>query len=119
MLTANDVLIIVVCRHNNSIETPKTAKMPQDLPPIGGYEPVQYKVSPFQLLSRCSDIDWRSNLYTQRNLPARGFRPAVMLAAVAGVMTYGFWKVGRGIREQKYVAASKWALLFVDPFVVE
>lgn len=37
----------------------------------------------------------------QRNLPARGFRPAYMLMAVAGIMTYGFWKVGKGIREQK------------------
>jgi hypothetical protein len=26
-----------------------------------------------------------------------------MLLAVAGVMTFGFWKVGKGIREQKYV----------------
>jgi len=25
-----------------------------------------------------------------------------MLFAVAGVMTFGFWKVGKGIREQKY-----------------
>ena len=39
----------------------------------------------------------------QRNLPARGFRPGVMLFAVAGLMTFGFWKVGKGIREQKYV----------------
>jgi hypothetical protein len=26
-----------------------------------------------------------------------------MLLGVAGIMTYGFWKVGKGIREQKYV----------------
>jgi hypothetical protein len=25
-----------------------------------------------------------------------------MLFAMAGVMTFGFWKVGKGIREQKY-----------------
>lgn len=54
--------------------------MPQDMPPSGGYEPVQYK----------------------RNLPARGFRPAYYLAAVAGIMTYGLYRVGVGIREQKY-----------------
>ncbi|TVY89868.1 NADH dehydrogenase [ubiquinone] 1 alpha subcomplex subunit [Lachnellula willkommii] len=58
--------------------------MPQDLPPSGGYGAVQYK----------------------RNLPARGFRPAVMLAGVAGIMTYGFWKLGKGIRQQKYVLPS-------------
>ena len=54
--------------------------MPQDMPPTGGYEPVQYR----------------------RNLPVRGFKPWVYLAGVAGIMTYGFWRVGQGIREQKY-----------------
>jgi hypothetical protein len=29
-----------------------------------------------------------------------------MLAAVTGVMVFGFWKVGKGIREQKYVVLS-------------
>jgi hypothetical protein len=57
-----------------------TAVMPQDMPPAGGYEPVQYR----------------------RNLPVRGFRPAWYLAAVAGIMTYGFYRVGQGIREHKY-----------------
>lgn len=42
-------------------------------------------------------------LFVQRNLPARGFRPSVMLLAMGGVMVFGFWKVGKGIREQKYV----------------
>ncbi|MDI1485122.1 MAG: hypothetical protein OHK93_000257 [Ramalina farinacea] len=44
--------------------------MPQDLPPSGGYEPVQYK----------------------RNLPARGFRPVYYLAAMGVIMTYGLYK---------------------------
>jgi NADH dehydrogenase (ubiquinone) 1 alpha subcomplex subunit 13 len=57
--------------------------MPQDMPPTGGYGPVQYK----------------------RNLPARGFRPAVYLAGTAALMTYGFWRAGQGIREHKYVDA--------------
>ncbi|KAF4556141.1 Hypothetical protein D9617_1g080160 [Elsinoe fawcettii] len=56
--------------------------MPQDMPPSGGYEPVQYR----------------------RNLPARGFRPAFYLAAVAGIMTYGFYRLGQGNREHKYVS---------------
>jgi NADH dehydrogenase (ubiquinone) 1 alpha subcomplex subunit 13 len=51
------------------------------MPPTGGYEPVQYR----------------------RNLPVRGFRPAYYLVAVAGIMTYGFYKMGKGIREQKCV----------------
>jgi NADH dehydrogenase (ubiquinone) 1 alpha subcomplex subunit 13 len=58
--------------------------MPQDMPPTGGYEPVQYK----------------------RNLPARGFRPATYLLMVGAVCTYGFWRVGQGIREQKYANTS-------------
>jgi NADH dehydrogenase (ubiquinone) 1 alpha subcomplex subunit 13 len=55
--------------------------MPQDMPPTGGYNPVQYK----------------------RNLPIRGFRPAAYLVGTAALMTYGFWRVGQGIREHKYV----------------
>ncbi|KAL8943264.1 MAG: hypothetical protein Q9216_001175 [Gyalolechia sp. 2 TL-2023] len=54
--------------------------MAQDLPPAGGYEPVQYK----------------------RNLPARGFRPAYYLLAVGVIMTYGLYKYGKGVREHKY-----------------
>ncbi|PMD67153.1 uncharacterized protein K444DRAFT_639191 [Hyaloscypha bicolor E] len=70
--------------------------MPQDLPPSGGYGPVQYK----------------------RNLPARGFRPGVMLFAVAGVMTFGFWKVGKGIREQNELAREKmWSRIHLIPLL--
>lgn len=59
--------------------THNSPTMPQDMPPTGGYEPVQYK----------------------RNLPARGFRPATYLIMVGAICTYGFWRVGQGIREQK------------------
>lgn len=31
-------------RKRAPIDDPRTSKMPQDLPPVGGYEPVQYKV---------------------------------------------------------------------------
>jgi NADH dehydrogenase (ubiquinone) 1 alpha subcomplex subunit 13 len=62
--------------------------MPQDMPPVGGYGPVLYK----------------------RNLPARGFRPAMYLVGTAALMTYGFWRVGQGIREHKCVASILWTL---------
>ena len=62
--------------------------MPQDMPPVGGYGPIQYK----------------------RNLPARGFRPAMYLVGTAALMTYGFWRVGQGIREHKYVVWSEQGL---------
>jgi NADH dehydrogenase (ubiquinone) 1 alpha subcomplex subunit 13 len=55
--------------------------MPQDMPPVGGYQPVQYK----------------------RNLPARGFRPSVYIAGMLVVMGYGWYHLGKGIREAKYV----------------
>ncbi|KAG9232351.1 GRIM-19 protein-domain-containing protein [Amylocarpus encephaloides] len=70
--------------------------MPQDLPPSGGYGPVQYK----------------------RNLPARGFRPAVMLFGVAGIVTYGFWTLGKGIREHNELAREKlWSRIHLIPLL--
>ncbi|CAM1503585.1 Fc.00g011760.m01.CDS01 [Cosmosporella sp. VM-42] len=56
--------------------------MAQDMPPRGGYEPVQYK----------------------RNLPAKGFRPGVLLLGMGAVMGYGWYKLIHGMREAKYVA---------------
>ena len=56
--------------------------MPQDMPPTGGYDPVQYR----------------------RNLPARGFRPVYYLVAVGAIVTYGFWRAGQGTRELKCVS---------------
>ncbi|KAI4255903.1 MAG: hypothetical protein L6R42_006505 [Xanthoria sp. 1 TBL-2021] len=53
--------------------------MAQDLPPQGGYEPVQYK----------------------RNLPARGFRPGSYLLGMFAIMGYGWYKYIKGVRELK------------------
>ncbi|KAK3690981.1 hypothetical protein LTR37_018934 [Vermiconidia calcicola] len=70
--------------------------MPQDMPPMGGYEPVQYR----------------------RNLPVRGFRPATYLFAIAGVMTYGFYRMGQGIREQNELAREKmWSRIHLIPML--
>jgi NADH dehydrogenase (ubiquinone) 1 alpha subcomplex subunit 13 len=55
--------------------------MPQDMPPVGGYRPVQYK----------------------RNLPARGFRPLTYILGAGAVMTYSLYLYGKGIDEYKYV----------------
>jgi hypothetical protein len=60
--------------------------MPQDMPPVGGYRSVQYK----------------------RNLPARGFRPSFYLLGMGAIMTYGFYKLGKGIREEKCVLIMLW-----------
>ncbi|GAM83155.1 hypothetical protein ANO11243_011410 [Dothideomycetidae sp. 11243] len=68
--------------------------MPQDMPPAEGYQPVQYR----------------------RNLPARGFKAGYYLIAVAGIMTYGFWRVGQGIREHNELAREKtWARIHLTP----
>ncbi|KAI9723605.1 MAG: hypothetical protein M1812_000905 [Candelaria pacifica] len=68
----------------------------QDLPPAGGYEPIQYK----------------------RNIPARGFRPSSYLLAVGVIMTYGFYKVGKGIREQNELAREKmWSRIHLIPLL--
>ncbi|KAK5129889.1 hypothetical protein LTR08_002725 [Meristemomyces frigidus] len=70
--------------------------MPQDMPPTGGYEPVQYR----------------------RNLPVRGFRPAYYLVALGAVMTYGFWRFGQGIREKNELAREKmWSRIYLTPLL--
>ncbi len=55
--------------------------MPQDMPPTGGYEPIQYK----------------------RNIPTRGIRPGYAVLVCVGIMTYGFYKYGVSARERKWV----------------
>lgn len=40
------------------------------------------------------------NLF-QRNLPARGFKPATLLLLGSGVMLFGWYKFGAGAREQR------------------
>lgn len=39
--------------------------------------------------------------HLQRNLPARGFKPATLLALGGGVMLYGWYQFGKGAREQR------------------
>ncbi|KAK0625172.1 GRIM-19 [Bombardia bombarda] len=68
--------------------------MPQDMPPVGGYDAVQYK----------------------RNLPARGPRPAMLLAGVGAVMVYGWYKLIIGIREQnEYGREKMWSRIHLIP----
>ncbi|KAL9069905.1 MAG: hypothetical protein Q9161_005219 [Pseudevernia consocians] len=70
--------------------------MGQDLPPSGGYEPIQYK----------------------RNLPARGFRPSYYLYAMGIICAYGLYKTGKGIREQNELAREKmWSRIHLIPML--
>ncbi|EYE91930.1 putative NADH-ubiquinone oxidoreductase subunit GRIM-19 [Aspergillus glaucus CBS 516.65] len=70
--------------------------MPQDMPPVGGYEPVQYK----------------------RHMPARGFRPMYYLIGMHMVMAYGYYKLFYGVREQHELAREKiWSRLHILPLL--
>ncbi|KJZ73455.1 hypothetical protein HIM_07249 [Hirsutella minnesotensis 3608] len=70
--------------------------MAQDMPPKGGYAPVQYK----------------------RNLPAKGFRPGVLLLGMGAVMGYGWYKLIHGIREANELAREKmWARIHLIPLL--
>ncbi|KAM0460061.1 hypothetical protein ACHAO4_002191 [Trichoderma viride] len=70
--------------------------MSQDMPPRGGYEPVQYK----------------------RNLPAKGFRPGILLLGMGAVMGYGWYKLIGGIREANELAREKmWARIHLIPLL--
>ncbi|PHH78371.1 hypothetical protein CDD80_6994 [Ophiocordyceps camponoti-rufipedis] len=62
--------------------------MAQDMPPRGGYEPVQYK----------------------RNLPIRGFRPGTLLLGFGVVTVYGWYKLFHGMRELNELSRERmWA----------
>ncbi|RPA79126.1 GRIM-19 [Ascobolus immersus RN42] len=70
--------------------------MVQDLPPVGGYGPVQYR----------------------RNLPPRGFRPSHYLFAMGALCAYGFWEAGKGIKEQRELAREKvWSRIHLIPML--
>ncbi|KAF5101061.1 hypothetical protein D0Z03_000686 [Geotrichum reessii] len=69
-------------------------KVAQDLPPIGGYEPIQWK----------------------RNLPSRGFRPIVYFLGLTAICSYGFYKIIDGIHERNELYREKvWARLYLQP----
>ena len=40
---------------------------------------------------------------SQRTLPAKGFRPGVLLLGAGAIMGFGWYKLIVGIREAKYV----------------
>ncbi|KAL2890445.1 NADH ubiquinone oxidoreductase 14kD subunit [Ceratocystis lukuohia] len=66
----------------------------QDMPPAGGYSAVQYK----------------------RNLPARGFRPGVLLLGTTAIVAYGWYRLIHGIREANELAREKmWARMYIMP----
>jgi hypothetical protein len=51
----------------------------------------------------------------QRNLPAKGFRPGILLLGMGAVMGYGWYKLIGGMREAKYVCPSPSSLHDLQP----
>lgn len=69
----------------------------QDLPPVGGYEPIQWK----------------------RNLPSRGFRGSVYFWGIAGLMTFGFYRYYQGVNEQRELTRERnWARFHLEPLLI-
>ncbi|ROW02516.1 hypothetical protein VMCG_06009 [Cytospora schulzeri] len=123
--------------------------MPQDMPPVGGYDPVQYKEGEESKVASLSMPTGRDRLtrrrlpprptmtttgfdmgrvnydyysghedeqHGARNLPARGFKPATLLAIGGAVMIYGWYSFGKGAREQRELAREKmWSRIHLIP----
>lgn len=69
----------------------------QDLPPIGGYEAVQWK----------------------RNLPSRGFRPAIYFWGIVGIMGLGYYRYYQGVDEQRELTRERqWARFHLEPLLL-
>lgn len=69
----------------------------QDLPPIGGYEPVQWK----------------------RNIPSRGFRPIIYFWLITGSMAFGFYRYKQGVDEQRELSRERqWARFNLQPLLI-
>ncbi|KAL7276278.1 tRNA (guanine(9)-N(1))-methyltransferase [Rhizina undulata] len=70
--------------------------MVQDLPPQGGYGPVQYR----------------------RNLPVRGYRPSAYLLGMGVICAWGFYEAGKGIKEQRELTREKmWSRIHITPLL--
>ncbi|KAK6505279.1 hypothetical protein TWF481_007188 [Arthrobotrys musiformis] len=68
--------------------------MSQDLPPTGGYGPIQYR----------------------RNLPPRGFRPSFYVFATLAICSWGFYRVIDGNQEKRELLREKrWARIHLTP----
>ncbi|KAI5951335.1 hypothetical protein KGF54_004409 [Candida jiufengensis] len=69
----------------------------QDLPPIGGYDPIQWK----------------------RNLPTRGFSGTTYFWGIFAIMSFGFYRYYKGVSEQRELTREKkWARFYLEPLLV-
>lgn len=78
----------------------------RDLPPQGGYAPIRYK----------------------RNLPVRGPSGVFLIFATVGVSIFGFWRLGQGNVERRYVLCTlmnselarerAWSRIYLTPLLL-
>ncbi|EGW30975.1 uncharacterized protein SPAPADRAFT_62877 [Spathaspora passalidarum NRRL Y-27907] len=69
----------------------------QDLPPVGGYEPIQWK----------------------RNIPARGFSGNVYFWGITAFMAFGFYRYYKGVDEQRELLREKaYARFNLEPLLL-
>ncbi|KAL2107232.1 hypothetical protein VUR80DRAFT_5520 [Thermomyces stellatus] len=70
--------------------------MPQDMPPAGGYGPVQYK----------------------RNIPTFRVRPRMYLLGAGLICAYGWYKLILGLREaNEYAREKTWSRIHLLPLL--
>ncbi|KAI5806214.1 GRIM-19 protein-domain-containing protein [Geopyxis carbonaria] len=70
--------------------------MVQDLPPTGGYGPIQYR----------------------RNVPFRGFRPSYYIYGMGAICAFGFYVAIGGIKERREMAREKiWTRIHLTPML--
>jgi len=71
--------------------------MVQDLPPAGGYDPIQWK----------------------RNLPSTGIRPSYLFAGTLLFMGYGWYRLAQGMRENRELVRERtWARIYMTPLLM-
>ncbi|KIL70271.1 hypothetical protein M378DRAFT_156361 [Amanita muscaria Koide BX008] len=69
----------------------------QDMPPVGGFEPIKYK----------------------RNLPVRGPGAYAILGGVTAICAYGFYRVGKGNLERRELEREKmWSRIHLVPLLM-
>ncbi|RLV89691.1 NADH dehydrogenase ubiquinone 1 alpha subcomplex subunit 13 [Spathaspora sp. JA1] len=69
----------------------------QDLPPVGGYEPIQWK----------------------RNIPSRGFSGTVYFWGITAIMAFGFYRYYKGVDEQRELLREKaYARFNLEPLLL-
>ncbi|KAJ5357615.1 hypothetical protein N7541_004773 [Penicillium brevicompactum] len=99
--------------------------MPQDMPPTGGLRSSPVQGMQFNsdsgppMALRAQHTSTQTTYHSlQRNIPARGFKPAYYMIGMHVIMAYGFYKYFHGAREQRELAREKmWSRHHLTPLL--